>query len=197
MIFFSDPMRITKKFAGSSCIGKQIVNGSDGIIDEYKRKEMQDELISLEKKFMQKIDYQQNAISSAPHASFKNENKSYKSTNATDVPKVQKVKYEKNEEKRHEKQEAPRHYRVSSSTQSESSSTDSSATERTDNKQMSVFNLEQIIDQDFELPCRSVTPNLANAMRNAYADNQSSISGLVPKNTQQVWFVFSFLISLF
>lgn len=51
-------MRITKKFAGSSCIGKQVFNGGDGGIDETKRKEIQEELKALEKSFMSKIDYQ-------------------------------------------------------------------------------------------------------------------------------------------
>ena len=51
-------MRITKKFAGSSCIGKQVFNGGDTIIDDVKRKEIQEELKALEKCFMSKIDYQ-------------------------------------------------------------------------------------------------------------------------------------------
>lgn len=51
-------MRITKKFAGSSCIGKQVFNGGDGGIDETKRKDIQEELKALEKSFMSKIDYQ-------------------------------------------------------------------------------------------------------------------------------------------
>ena len=50
-------MRITKKFAGSSCIGKQVFTGGDGVIDETKRKEIQEELKALEKSFMSKIDY--------------------------------------------------------------------------------------------------------------------------------------------
>ena len=52
-------MRITKKFAGSSCIGKQVFSGGDVIINEAKRKEIQEELKALEKDFMSKIDYQQ------------------------------------------------------------------------------------------------------------------------------------------
>jgi hypothetical protein len=51
-------MRITKKFAGSSCIGKQVFSGGDIIINEAKRKEIQEELKALEKDFMSKIDYQ-------------------------------------------------------------------------------------------------------------------------------------------
>ena len=54
----SDPMRITKKFAGSSCIGKQVFSGGDTVINEAKRKEIQEELKALEKDFMSKIDYQ-------------------------------------------------------------------------------------------------------------------------------------------
>jgi hypothetical protein len=56
--YISDPMRITKKFAGSSCIGKQVFSGGDGGIDETKRKDIQEELKALEKSFMSKIDYQ-------------------------------------------------------------------------------------------------------------------------------------------
>ena len=51
-------MRITKKFAGSSCIGKQVFSGGDGVIDDVKRKDIQEELKALEKSFMSKIDYQ-------------------------------------------------------------------------------------------------------------------------------------------
>ena len=51
-------MRITKKFAGSSCIGKQVFSGGDGVLDDAKRKDIQEELKALEKSFMSKIDYQ-------------------------------------------------------------------------------------------------------------------------------------------
>lgn len=50
-------MRITKKFAGSSCIGKQVCIPTDGVIDETKRKQIQDELKSLEETFMAKVEY--------------------------------------------------------------------------------------------------------------------------------------------
>lgn len=50
-------MRITKKFAGSSCIGKQVCIPTDGVIDETKRKQIQDELKSLEEIFMAKVEY--------------------------------------------------------------------------------------------------------------------------------------------
>lgn len=53
----SDPMRITKKFAGSSCIGKQVCITGDGFIDETKRKQIQDELKALEETFMAKVEY--------------------------------------------------------------------------------------------------------------------------------------------
>ena len=54
----SDPMRITKKFAGSSCIGKQVFIPRDGPIDEKELAEIQDDLKVLEKSFMSKIDCQ-------------------------------------------------------------------------------------------------------------------------------------------
>ena len=50
-------MRITKKFAGSSCIGKQVCAAVDGAIDENKRKQVQDELKALEETFMAKVEY--------------------------------------------------------------------------------------------------------------------------------------------
>lgn len=56
-LFPSDPMRITKKFAGSSCIGKQVCVTGDGVIDETRRKQIQDELKSLEEIFMAKVEY--------------------------------------------------------------------------------------------------------------------------------------------
>ena len=59
-------MRITKKFAGSSCIGKQVFSGGDGVIDDTKRKDIQEELKALEKSFMSKIDYQHKLNYPAP-----------------------------------------------------------------------------------------------------------------------------------
>ena len=55
----SDPMRITKKFAGSSCTGKQVFIPRDGPIDDKELSEIQDNLKVLEKTFMSKIDRQQ------------------------------------------------------------------------------------------------------------------------------------------
>ena len=51
-------MRITKKFAGSSCIGKQVFIPRDGPIDDKELAEIQDDLKVLEKTFMSKIDCQ-------------------------------------------------------------------------------------------------------------------------------------------
>ena len=50
-------MRITKKFAGSSCIGKQVCVSGDGVIDENKRKQIQDDLKALEEVFLAKVEY--------------------------------------------------------------------------------------------------------------------------------------------
>lgn len=52
----SDPMRITKKFAGSSCIGKQVCVAGDGVIDEKKMIQIQEELKSLEETFISKVE---------------------------------------------------------------------------------------------------------------------------------------------
>jgi hypothetical protein len=41
-IFFnSDPMRITKKFAGSSCIGKQVFSPTDAAVEPEKLQQVQ------------------------------------------------------------------------------------------------------------------------------------------------------------
>ena len=58
LFFCSDPMRITKKFAGSSCIGKQVFIPRDGPVDDKELAEIQDGLKVLEKTFMSKIDCQ-------------------------------------------------------------------------------------------------------------------------------------------
>lgn len=57
VLFISDPMRITKKFAGSSCIGKQVCVSGDGVIDETKRKQIQEDLKALEETFLAKVEY--------------------------------------------------------------------------------------------------------------------------------------------
>ena len=50
-------MRITKKFAGSSCIGKQVCVAGDGVIDEKKMIQIQEELKSLEETFISKVEH--------------------------------------------------------------------------------------------------------------------------------------------
>lgn len=57
--FISDPMRITKKFAGSSCIGKQVYTPCDvKTIDQTVIAKIQEELKELEEKFRAKVDVQ-------------------------------------------------------------------------------------------------------------------------------------------
>eukprot|EP01039_Chlorochromonas_danica_P008722 gene8725-9612_t len=53
-----DPMRITKKFAGSSCIGKQVYVPCDPKTDPATIRQAQDELRELEEKFRAKIEAQ-------------------------------------------------------------------------------------------------------------------------------------------
>jgi hypothetical protein len=52
-------MRITKKFAGSNCIGKQVFIAGErmGAIDESNRNQILEELKLLEAKFRSKVDY--------------------------------------------------------------------------------------------------------------------------------------------
>ena len=57
LLLCSDPMRITKKFAGSSCIGKQVCVAGDGVIDEKKMIQIQEELKSLEETFISKVEH--------------------------------------------------------------------------------------------------------------------------------------------
>eukprot|EP01031_Cornospumella_fuschlensis_P031069 gene31069-37549_t len=54
-----DPMRITKKFAGSSCIGKQVYIPCDTKTDPALIKQSQEELRELEEKFKAKVEAQQ------------------------------------------------------------------------------------------------------------------------------------------
>ena len=51
-----DPMRITKKFSGSSCIGKQVYNCCDPSVTKEIIQESQDQLAILEKNFLSKVE---------------------------------------------------------------------------------------------------------------------------------------------
>ena len=57
-IYFSDPMRITKKFAGSNGIGKQIFSPSPETEKTVEvRKALEREILELEERFLKRIDY--------------------------------------------------------------------------------------------------------------------------------------------
>ena len=51
-----DPMRITKKFSGSSCIGKQVYNCCDPSVTKEVIQDAQDQLAILEKNFLSKVE---------------------------------------------------------------------------------------------------------------------------------------------
>ena len=56
--YFSDPMRITKKFAGSNGIGKQIFSPSPETEKTVEvRKALEREILELEERFLKRIDY--------------------------------------------------------------------------------------------------------------------------------------------
>jgi hypothetical protein len=71
-MLYSDPMRITKKFAGSSCIGKQVYTPSSNP-DPASTKKLYDEISILEEKFQERVEAQR-ALEchplTTPHAYF-------------------------------------------------------------------------------------------------------------------------------
>eukprot|EP01038_Epipyxis_sp_PR26KG_P009240 gene9240-12454_t len=55
-----EPMRITKKFTGSSCVGKQLYSKCNSMVDPDVIEKMRNEIKELEQKFWLKLQYQMN-----------------------------------------------------------------------------------------------------------------------------------------